>query len=191
MEDEDIMINNINVNVFVNSETPTMLSLETMNKINDLIKKLDHDKNLYYEMRFNAKLYIVGQRENMRYFLKGTCSVSKSIDLPKIQFNGFNSLISLALKKLQTKHNLQSHQLDVKNLKIDLTGSEKNIDQVIDQLKHIFVSLKSERIHKLSQNSFLNNSKNLNLIIQDCLKTDVSFDSLIYKIQILQANEIQ
>ena len=39
MEDEDIMINNINVNVFVNSETPTMLSLETMNKINDLIKK--------------------------------------------------------------------------------------------------------------------------------------------------------
>jgi len=39
MEDEDIMINNINVNIFVNSETPTMLSLETMNKINDLIKK--------------------------------------------------------------------------------------------------------------------------------------------------------
>ena len=39
MEDEDILLNNINVNVFVNSETPTMLSIETMNKINDLIKK--------------------------------------------------------------------------------------------------------------------------------------------------------
>jgi len=39
MEDEDIMINNINVNIFVNSETPTMLSLETMHKINELIKK--------------------------------------------------------------------------------------------------------------------------------------------------------
>jgi hypothetical protein len=65
---------------------------------------------------------------------------SKSIDLPKIQFNGFNSLISLALKKLQTKYNLQSHQLDVKNFKIDLTGPEKNIDQVIDQLNHTFLA---------------------------------------------------
>lgn len=37
--DEDIMINNINVNIFINSETPTMLSVETMHKINNLIKK--------------------------------------------------------------------------------------------------------------------------------------------------------
>ena len=84
---------------------------------------------------------------------------------------------------------MQSHQLDVNNFKIDLTGPEKNINQVIDQLNHIFVSFKNQRIDKLSNSSFINNSKNLNLIIDDCLKTRVSFNSLIYKIQILQTND--
>jgi hypothetical protein len=162
---------------------------DEMDKINDLIRKTKNNEDLYYEIRFNSKLYVIGRRENMRNFLKNTSIITKSIDLPKIQFNGFNSLISLALKKLQTKYNLQSHQLDVNNFKIDLTGPEKNINQVIDQLNHIFVSFKNQRIDKLSNSSFINNSKNLNLIIDDCLKTRVSFNSLIYKIQILQTND--
>jgi hypothetical protein len=174
---------------FCNMFSMEITEFDEMDKINDLIRKTNNNKDLYYEIRFNSKLYIIGRREDMRNFLKNTSIITKSIDLPKLQFNGFNSLISLALKKLQTKYNLQSYQLNVNNFKIDLTAPEKNIDQVIDQLNHTFVSFKNQRIDKLSKSSFLNNSKNLNLIIQDCLKTDVSFNSLIYKIQILQTND--
>jgi hypothetical protein len=174
---------------FCNMFSMEITEFDEMDKINDLIRKTNNNKDLYYEIRFNSKLYIIGRREDMRNFLKNTSIITKSIDLPKLQFNGFNSLISLALKKLQTKYNLQSYQLNVNNFKIDLTAPEKNIEQVIDQLNHTFVSFKNQRIDKLSKSSFLNNSKNLNLIIQDCLKTDVSFNSLIYKIQILQTND--
>ncbi len=187
---------NAKITSYCNNYRFEIIDFEEKTEISDLLKKADCDENIFYEISLNSKLYLIGPNENMKNLLKNsnkitnTRIVTKSINLPKTQLNGaglFNSLISLALKKLQLKYNLQSYELDVKNSKIDLTGLENKVEIVIDRLKHAFLSFKCERINELSDNpNFLTNSKNLNLIIQECLRANNSFQSLIYKIQILQ-----
>lgn len=120
-----------------------------------------------------------------RNFTNHYTIVTKSIILSKLQLNG---LINLALDKLKSKYNLESYEL-INNSVIFLKGLENKVDTVIERVMHAFVSMKCERINELSDNSnILTNSKNLNLIIQECLITNFSFKSLIYKIQIIQTS---
>ncbi len=74
---------------FCNMFSMEITEFDEMDKINDLIRKTNNNKDLYYEIRFNSKLYIIGRREDMRNFLKNTSIITKSIDLPKLQFGPY------------------------------------------------------------------------------------------------------
>lgn len=156
-----------------------MENYDKINKIKEVINKIIIENNEGNNKRRRKR--VVRQQNFTNHYTV----VAKSIILPKIQLNG---LINLALDKLKSKYNLQSYELFNDSI-ICLKGLENKVDIVIERLKHAFLSVKCERINDISDDSnILTNSKNLNLIIQECLKANFSFKSLIYKIQIIQTS---
>lgn len=167
--------------------------------ITNMIRKLRTNYLLNYEFENNSKLHIISYKENLNKdeivnYLNQTVIIQsnfkKSIDLPKLQTQCFNILISLALPIIKSKYNLENYELNVEDKKINLDGlDESNVDMAIKSLNQIFVSFKRKRIDELSHANIIQYPKNLNEIIQNCLnKKNNSFVSVVYQIQVLQSN---